>query len=118
MRAAKVQMKAKNVGFDWDDAKESLKKVREETGEVEEVWDDPEKLFSELGDLLFAAVNVCRMKKVPPELALQGATEKFIRRFSYVEEHAKMQGRELNGMTLEEMDVLWEECKALERKNP
>lgn len=118
MRAAKVQKKAKNVGFDWDDAKEALKKVREETGEVEEVWDDPEKLFSELGDLLFATVNICRMKKVPPELALQGATEKFIRRFSYVEEHAKMQGRELNGMTLEEMDVLWEECKALERKNP
>ena len=58
------------------------------------------------------------MKKVPPELALQSATEKFIRRFSYVEEHAKMQGRELNGMSLEEMDVLWEECKALERKNP
>ncbi len=116
MRAAKVQKKAKNVGFDWDDAKEALKKVREEANEVEEVWDDPEKLFGELGDLLFAVVNVCRMKKCPPELALHGTTEKFIRRFAYVEQRAGEMGRKLNNMTLAEMDALWDECKALERQ--
>lgn len=117
MRAAKVQKKAKNVGFDWDDAMEALKKVREETEEVLEVWEDPQKLAGELGDLLFAVVNVCRMKKVPPELALNGTTEKFIRRFSYVESTAQAQGKRLEEMTLQEMDALWEECKALERKN-
>ena len=67
MRAAKVQKKARDVGFDWDEAREALEKVREEADEVEEVLQDPEKLAGELGDLLFAAVNVCRMKKVPPE---------------------------------------------------
>ena len=116
MRAAKVQKKARSVGFDWDDALEALKKVREEADEAEQVWDDAEKLFSELGDLLFAAVNVCRMKKVPPELALERATDKFIRRFAYVESKAGEQGRKLTDMTLAEMDALWEQCKALERK--
>ena len=115
MRAAKVQKKAKNVGFDWDDPMEALKKVREETDEVLAVWDDKEKLMGELGDLLFAVVNVCRMKKCPPELALQGTTEKFIRRFSYVEEKAAQMGRKLTDMTLAEMDELWDECKAMER---
>ncbi|MGN1248653.1 MAG: nucleoside triphosphate pyrophosphohydrolase [Candidatus Spyradocola sp.] len=116
MRAAKVQKKARSVGFDWDDAREALKKVREEADEAEQVWDDADRLFSELGDLLFAAVNVCRMKKVPPELALERATDKFIRRFSYVERTAGEQGKRLQDMTLAEMDALWEQCKALERK--
>ena len=116
MRAAKVQKKARDVGFDWDDAREALKKVREEADEVEEVLQDPEKLAGELGDLLFAAVNVCRMKKVPPELALNATTEKFIRRFSHIEEAARAQGRNLRDMTLREMDALWEEAKASERK--
>lgn len=118
MRAAKVQKKARGVGFDWDDAREALKKVREETGEVEQAWEDADKLAQELGDLLFAAVNVCRMKKVPPELALERATEKFIRRFSYVEEAAARQGRRMEEMTLAQMDALWEQCKALEGKKP
>ena len=116
MRAAKVQKKARDVGFDWDDAREALKKVREEADEVEEVLQNPEKLAGELGDLLFAAVNVCRMKKVPPELALNATTEKFIRRFSHIEEAARAQGRNLRDMTLREMDALWEEAKASERK--
>ena len=115
MRAAKVQKKAGNVGFDWDDAMEALKKVREETEEVLAVWDDHEKLMDELGDLLFAVVNVCRMKKCPPELALNHTTEKFIRRFSYVEEKANEMGKKLTEMTLEEMDKLWDECKAKEK---
>ena len=116
MRAAKVQKKARDVGFDWDDVREALKKVREEADEVEEVLSDPEALPGELGDLLFAAVNVCRMKKVPPELALQATTEKFIRRFSHIEEAASAQGRSLRDMTLREMDALWEEAKGFERK--
>ena len=116
MRAAKVQKKARDVGFDWDDVREALKKVREEADEVEEVLSDPEALPGELGDLLFAAVNVCRMKKVPPELALQATTEKFIRRFSHIEEAASAQGRSLRDMTLREMDALWEEAKGFEHK--
>ena len=116
MRAAKVQKKARDVGFDWDEAREALEKVREEADEVEEVLQNPEKLAGELGDLLFAAVNVCRMKKVPPELALNATTEKFIRRFSHIEEAAQAQGRNLRDMTLREMDALWEEAKASERK--
>ncbi|MGI5885233.1 MAG: nucleoside triphosphate pyrophosphohydrolase [Candidatus Spyradocola sp.] len=116
MRAAKVQKKARDVGFDWDDVREALKKVREEADEVEEVLSDPEALPGELGDLLFAAVNVCRMKKVPPELALQATTEKFIRRFSHIEEAASTQGRSLRDMTLREMDALWEEAKGFEHK--
>lgn len=117
MRAAKVQKKARNVGFDWDDVRDALAKVREETDEVEEVLDQPEKLTGELGDLLFAVVNVCRMRKVPPELALNATTEKFIRRFAYVEEQAARAGRRLEDMTLQEMDALWDQAKAIERKN-
>ena len=116
IRAAKLQKKAAKVGFDWDGPQGALDKVAEELDEVRRAAQgdgDPE---GEIGDLLFAAVNVCRMKKVPPELALNATTEKFIRRFSHIEEAARAQGRNLRDMTLREMDALWEEAKASERK--
>lgn len=116
VRAAKVQKKARDVGFDWDDPLDALQKVREETEEVREAFSDPEALPGELGDLLFAVVNVCRMKKAPPELVLSAATEKFIRRFASVEAGAAAQGRKLTDMTLAEMDRLWDEAKARERE--
>ncbi len=116
MRAAKVQKKARNVGFDWDDPRQAMDKVAEEVEEVLAVMDQPERFGEEAGDLLFAVVNVCRLMKAPPELALDGATEKFIRRFSYIEEQAGKRGQALEAMSLKQMDALWDEAKALERK--
>ena len=107
-RAEKVQHKAAKVGFDWDDVSGAFDKVSEEALEVKEAikLGNQAELKEEVGDLLFAAVNVARMLDVDPEDALNGTTAKFIRRFSYVEE--RMQ----KGMSLEELDKLWDEAKA------
>lgn len=114
LRADRVQALAKDVGFDWDDPKDALQKVREEADEVGEVLHDRDKLPGELGDLLFAAVNVCRMTGISPENALKLTTDKFMRRFSYIEKTAAETGRELTSMTLPEMDALWNEAKKKE----
>ena len=110
MRSCKVQKKAAQVGFDWDRAEDALAKVEEELRELKEVYQDgpADRIREELGDLLFAVVNVCRLLKQEPELTLTAATEKFIRRFAYMEKHA---GKPLEGMTLEEMDSLWNQAK-------
>ena len=107
-RAEKVQKKAAKVGFDWDDVSGAFEKVNEETLEIKEAMakGDQEEVAKEVGDLLFAAVNVSRMLDVDPEEALNGTTAKFIRRFQFVEE--RMQ----KGMSLEELDKLWDEAKA------
>ena len=107
MRAAKVQKKARKVGFDWDSAQEALSKVHEEADEVMENLKkgvDPEE---ELGDLFFAAVNVCRLCKKDPDLALHFATNKFIQRFRKMENAIKTAGKCLEDLTLSEMDVYW-----------
>lgn len=107
MRAAKVQKKARKVGFDWDSAQEALYKVHEEADEVMENLKkgvDPEE---ELGDLFFAAVNVCRLCKKDPDLALHFATNKFIHRFRKMENAIKTAGKSLEDLTLSEMDVYW-----------
>jgi len=111
-RADKVQAKAKKVGFDWETVDGALDKVHEERAEVIESISEgnQEEIKKEVGDLLFAAVNVARMLDVDPEEALNGTTAKFISRFSYVEKYMK------EGMSLEELDKLWEEAKAIERK--
>lgn len=113
MRSYKVQEKAAKVGFDWDDAEDAWKKVQEETEEFHTAWhsQNREETEEELGDLLFAVVNVARFLKIQPELALTGTINKFIRRFEYIEEKSREMGRELTGMTLEEMDALWNEAK-------
>lgn len=116
LRSEKIQAKARRVGFDWDDVSEAFLKVREETLELEEACSLGEKnhIREELGDLLFAVVNVARFLDIDPEDALNFTSEKFIRRFSHVESQARIKGRQLTDMTLPEMDELWEEAKTLE----
>ena len=113
IRAKKVQKKAADVGFDWDNVAPALDKVNEETRELREAWENGDKdaMMEELGDLLFSAVNVARFLNVDPEEALTHTTEKFIRRFSYIEKTAMACGRRLEDMSLEEMDDLWNQAK-------
>ncbi|ADL06894.1 nucleoside triphosphate pyrophosphohydrolase [Thermosediminibacter oceani] len=118
MRAYKVQEKAARVGFDWENVDGALEKVYEELQELKEVYKsgNGEKIREEIGDLLFAVVNVARFLSVNPELALREATRKFIRRFKYVEEAATKIDKKLHEMTLEDMDRLWNEGKIKEKK--
>ncbi len=112
-RAEKVQKKAKKAGFDWPDVQGALDKLSEEIGELRQAVAEGSNVEEELGDLLFAAVNVARFVKTDPEQALQGATEKFIRRFARVEELAG--DKPMAEMGLEQLDALWEQAKAEER---
>mgnify|MGYP004630257911 FL=1 len=113
MRAGKVQKKARDVGFDWDDPRDALSKVREEADEVQEALGEgnAKHLQEELGDLFFACVNVSRLCGVEAETALQQATEKFISRFTAMENAILRDGKQLEGLTLSEMDVYWEGSK-------
>jgi len=117
LRAYRVTEKARAVGFDWEDAEEVWGKVKEELGELKEAMRDGKNLEEEMGDALFALVNLSRHLGIDPDSALQKATERFIKRFSYIEERAKEKGLNLQSMTLEEMDALWEEAKEEERVN-
>ena len=112
MRAEKVQKKAAKVGFDWSETAPVVAKVREELSEVEEAGDDPVKLEEEIGDLLFATVNLARKHKVDAEVALQGATAKFMKRFHSVEAIAADRALVLEKLSLAELDVIWDEVKA------
>lgn len=112
-RAEKIQNKAKKVGFDWDDVSGALDKLFEEVNELKEAIASGEGIEEELGDLLFAVVNVARFTKTDPEEALHSACDKFTRRFRYVESEAEKMGRELGEMTLEEMDRLYTKAKEL-----
>ncbi len=111
MRAEKVQKKAAAVGFDWKDAAAALPKVAEETDEVRAALESGEGVAEEVGDLLFAAVNVARLAGVQPELALKGAVDKFVGRFEAVERLILQDGRRMEDMTLPEMDVYWDRVK-------
>ena len=113
IRAEKIQKKARKVGFDWPDVSGAFAKIDEETAELKEAYDQADKdhISEELGDLLFAIVNTARFLDVDPEKALNSTSQKFMKRFSYVEEQAALQGKHLPDMTLEEMDALWEESK-------
>ena len=110
-RAAKVQKKAASVHFDWDSAQEALGKVAEEAAEVQEALAQGSGVEEEIGDLLFSVVNVARLAKVDPELALSGATKKFIDRFAGMEAAILRDGRRMEDMTLAEMDRYWEQEK-------
>jgi tetrapyrrole methylase family protein/MazG family protein len=118
MRAFKVQEKAARVGFDWDDVKGAMSKVCEETEELNEVYkgNNRDRIREEIGDLIFAVVNVARFLGIDPELALEGTTQKFIRRFGFVEREAIKNDRHLQDMTLQEMDKLWDQGKKQEKK--
>ena len=111
MRAAKVQKKAAQVGFDWDDALGALPKIHEEADEVLEELRAGRDPGEELGDLLFSCVNVARLAGLEPEELLSAATEKFIRRFTGMENLIISDGKSLEGLTLAEMDVYWNRVK-------
>ena len=116
IRAMELQRKASTVGFDWNDPRAVLHKIREEADEIEAALDsgDAEELAAETGDLLFALVNLARHVGADPEAALRGTNAKFERRFAYIERALASQGRSLNGASLAEMDALWNEAKTKE----
>jgi tetrapyrrole methylase family protein/MazG family protein len=109
-QAQEYQARAARVGFDWPEIEGVLEKIAEEIEEVKHANDETQ-LVEEIGDLLFALVNLARWKKVDAESALRGTNMKFKKRFGYVEQGAKKEGRSLSDMSLEEMDGLWEEAK-------
>ena len=113
IKAYRIQDKARNVGFDWEDKGDVWAKVREELGELEEELrrGDKEKSTQELGDFLFSVINAGRLYHLNPDTALEMTNSKFIRRFNYIEQHSIKIGKPLTEMTLEEMDRLWEEAK-------
>lgn len=113
IRAQKVQSKASKVGFDWDSADGALDKLKEEVGELTEAAQaqNADDVCEELGDVLFAAVNVARFFNCSAEESLGKTIRKFINRFSYVEASAQKAGKQLENMTLQEMDALWEKAK-------
>lgn len=110
-RAEKVQKKARKAGFDWPDASGALDKLSEEVQELREAVAQDGNVAEELGDLLFAAVNVARFVKVDPEDALTAASDKFIARFALVEQKAREAGQDMKDMTLGELDALWDQAK-------
>jgi len=111
-RAEKIQAKAKKVGFDWPDVTGALDKLREETSELKEAIAEQSGMEEELGDLLFSVVNIARMLDIDPEEALHKTSNKFIRRFDYLEQRAIEQGRVLTEMSLDEMEALYQEGKS------
>lgn len=116
-RSYKVQKKAAGVGFDWSDVSGAFQKIKEETDELfaASASLDKEAITEEIGDLLFSVVNAARFLHVDPEQALTKTSDKFIRRFSYIEKTALERGLVLEEMTLDEMDKLWNEAKMLEK---
>jgi len=117
IRAMDLQRKASTVGFDWNDPRAVLNKIREEADEIEAALDreDADELASETGDLLFALVNLARHVGADPETALRGTNAKFERRFAYIERALAAKGRSLEDATLAEMDALWNDAKTAER---
>ncbi|MBO4785876.1 MAG: nucleoside triphosphate pyrophosphohydrolase [Prevotella sp.] len=118
IKAYRIQDKARNVGFDWEDKQDVWAKVREELNELEEELkrEDKEKSTRELGDFLFSVINAARLYHLNPDNALEHTNQKFIRRFNYIEEHSIKAGKPLTEMTLEEMDKLWNEAKETEKQ--
>ncbi len=115
IKANRIQEKAANVGFDWEEPHQVWDKVKEETSELEAEIKAGNKdgIEAEFGDLLFSIVNVARLYGVDPENALERTNRKFIRRFNYLEQKAKEMGKSLKEMTLAEMDEIWNEAKTL-----
>lgn len=114
VKANRIQEKVRGVGFDWEAPHQVWEKVEEELQEFKDEVDqgqDPEKMESEFGDVLFSLINYARFKNINPDDALERTNRKFISRFQYLEKKAKENGRELKEMTLAEMDVFWEEAK-------
>ena len=122
VKAYRIQDKVANVGFDWREREDVWAKVKEEIAEFEaELRKCPDgqtvndQMTAEFGDLMFALINAARLYKIKPDNALEQTNLKFIRRFNYIEQRAKEQGKELKEMSLEEMDELWNEAKENEK---
>ena len=118
VKAMRIQEKARGAGFDWEEKEQVWEKVEEEMQEFKDEFKapegvDPERAEGEFGDLLFSLVNYARFIDINPETALERTNKKFIKRFQYLEERAKANGKALNDMTLAEMDVYWNEAKTL-----
>ncbi|MFC2111227.1 nucleoside triphosphate pyrophosphohydrolase [Bacteroidota bacterium] len=117
VKAYRMQEKVRGVGFDWDNNSQVWDKVIEELNELKEEVDnnaEQSKIENEFGDLLFALVNYSRFIDVNPEDALERTNKKFIKRFQYLEEQSNAVGKSLRNMTLEEMDVYWNQAKNIE----
>jgi len=116
-RAVKLQEKAGKVGFDWNDAREVLHKMREEIDEIEQALEggDTREIAGEIGDMLFAIANLARHLKIDPEAALRLTNAKFTRRFHFIEDQLAMNDRRPEGASLEELEALWQAAKATER---
>jgi MazG family protein len=118
LRAVKLQKRAARVGFDWDSTDKVLEKLLEEAQEITDAQASgapPAKIEEELGDLLFVVANLARHLKVDPETALRGANEKFSRRFRFIEQSLRTEGKTPASATLDEMEALWQKAKAEER---
>jgi ATP diphosphatase len=119
-RAVKLQRKASTVGFDWNDPRRVIEKLREEADEIATELDrspnEPERLADEVGDLLFVVANLARHVNVDPDQALRQANAKFVSRFGYVETALAADGRTLDDASLEEMEQLWQAAKGRERR--
>ncbi|MGD0338913.1 MAG: nucleoside triphosphate pyrophosphohydrolase [Bacteroidota bacterium] len=115
LRAQRLQERAAKVGFDWEHRSDVWKKVDEEVKEFHAALeaDDLEKAQEEFGDLLFSLVNYARFLKINPELSLRKTTDKFIKRFKHIEQKLKEQGKDIQNVSLAEMDMLWNEAKDL-----
>lgn len=118
IKAYRIQDKARNVGFDWEDKGDVWAKVREELAELEVELrkEDKEHSEEEFGDFLFSLINAGRLYKLNPDTCLEKTNKKFISRFNYIEAHSIKLGKPLKDMTLGEMDALWNEAKAQEKK--
>ena len=117
IKAYRIQDKARNVGFDWKEKEQVWEKVYEELDELkaELKKDDRQHSTEELGDFLFSVINAARLYHLNPDNALEHTNQKFIRRFSYIEEKAKEKGVTIKDLTLAEMDRVWEEAKTADR---
>ena len=118
VKAYRIQEKASGVGFDWEHPEQVWEKVKEELQELRENVENNAshaKKEDEMGDLLFALINYARFIEVNPEDALEKTNRKFIRRFQFLEENAKKIGKSLHELSLAEMDVYWEQAKAMEQ---
>lgn len=113
IKAYRIQDKARGVGFDWDEPSQVWDKVKEEIAELELELErgEQDKMHAEFGDVLFSLINAARLFDIDPEGALESTNRKFIQRFNYLEERTLKQGRSLKEMSLEEMEVIWQEAK-------
>lgn len=117
IKAYRIQEKASNAGFDWEEPRQVWDKVKEEIAEFEAEAEamDRERMEAEMGDIFFSLVNAARLYKIIPENALEKTNKKFIDRFNYLEAKVREAGKKLPDMTLAEMDAIWEEAKTLRK---